>query len=206
VKIVPGRDRADTWKGKVFITKRVRVMKEKVIWKGNPSQITNLFSYIISGVLNLFIAAVFVGLWKKKDFGLLKKFALDIKNIPLDKNELLYICLALMFLPTSYAFGKWLKLKFVYYEVTDKRIKRRKGLFSIRRDYMEMYRVKDITVIQPLMLRIFSAGNILLESSDRSSSELILKAVPNVNKLAEKIRNSVEKIRDSKRIKEIDVN
>lgn len=173
-------------------------MEEKMLWKGSPSQITNLASFVVCGLLNLVIVGAFIVLWQRESLGL------DIA-VDFDARLLFVVCLALLFFPTCYAFFKWLRLKSTRYEVTSTRVRRRQGFLSIRRDDTELYRVKDITVLEPFLLRLFSVGTLHLHTSDRSTPEIELFAVPNVNKLHEQLRTHVEKMRDRKRVREIDV-
>ena len=71
-------------------------------------------------------------------------------------------------------------------------------------DELEIYRIKDSRVQQPLFLRIFGLGTVQLETSDRSNPEVRLHAIRDPRGLREQIRKYVEIQRDRKRVREVD--
>jgi uncharacterized membrane protein YdbT with pleckstrin-like domain len=99
---------------------------------------------------------------------------------------------------------KWLVVKNIKYELTSQRLQTRHGVLNKKTDQLELYRVKDYKLVQPLFLRLFSLGNIVLETSDRSSPIVLIEAVPGAEALREKVRLHVEARRDSKRVREVD--
>ena len=72
------------------------------------------------------------------------------------------------------------------------------------REELELFRDKDTTVYHPLLLRIFSLGNVLMETSDKTTPEVRLEAIRDAREVREKIRTSVLVRRDSKSVQEID--
>ena len=66
---------------------------------------------------------------------------------------------------------------------------------------MELYRVRDITYVQPFIQRFFGSGNIVLTTTDATSPLLILEATPNSNKLQDELRKNIEICRDQKRVR-----
>ena len=99
---------------------------------------------------------------------------------------------------------RWLKTKYTGYEVTTQRIIFRTGVFSKKTDELELYRVKDFTLVLPFWLRLVGLGNVILKTSDRSTPEIMLRAVPKAEWLREQIRTYVEQARDRKRVREVD--
>lgn len=99
---------------------------------------------------------------------------------------------------------KWLTVKTTKYEITTERIKTRSGILNKKTDELELYRVRDYKFEQPLILRAFSLGNIILQTSDRGNPEVVIKAIPNGEELREQLRNYVEACRTSKRVREVD--
>jgi uncharacterized membrane protein YdbT with pleckstrin-like domain len=99
---------------------------------------------------------------------------------------------------------KWLVVKNTKYELTNQRLRIRYGVLNKKTDELELYRVKDYKLDQPLFLRLFSLGNIVLETSDKSSPIVTIEAVPEAEQLREKLRIHVEERRDSKRVREVD--
>ena len=111
----------------------------------------------------------------------------------------------LFFLPIVVAFIKWLQIKNIKYEITNERIRITKGIVSKNINELELYRVKDTTFSQPVSLRIFSLGSLIINSSDRSTPNITIHAIKNAKSLREDIRKNVEYLREKKRVREIDV-
>ena len=78
----------------------------------------------------------------------------------------------------AYALVKVLLIKAVSYEITSERIKITSGIFSKKTNAMELYRVKDYTLKEPFFYRLFHLGNIIILTSDHSTPQIILRAIP----------------------------
>jgi hypothetical protein len=70
---------------------------------------------------------------------------------------------------------------------------------------MELYRVRDYKLEQPLLLRVFSLGNVTVTSTDVSESVVTLRAIPESEQVRERIRFYVEECRTKKRVRAIDL-
>jgi membrane protein YdbS with pleckstrin-like domain len=138
--------------------------EERFIWQGRPSQIVNLCSFIVCGLLFWLILPLFFALWR------------------------------------------WLEVRCTKYELTSQRLRLTRGVLARRIEDVELYRIKDITFDQPVMLRIFSLANIQLSSSDLTSPQLVLQALSaeDALQLRETMRTHVECQRARKRVREID--
>ena len=90
------------------------------------------------------------------------------------------------------------------WEITNQRINEEKGVFSKTTNELELYRVKDIKLEQPFLLRLVGLSNIQLTTSDRSHPHVLIPAIKNGKRLREDIRNAVEAIRDIKHVREVD--
>jgi uncharacterized membrane protein YdbT with pleckstrin-like domain len=122
-------------------------------------------------------------------------------------NLKIYILCALFFwlvIPIFIAIVKWLKVRCNEYEITTERIRISEGIFSKKTEEVELYRIKDATVIEPFWLRLFSLGNIVLTTSDKSHPRLVIPAVPDVKALRERLRTHVEQMRVRKGVREVD--
>jgi uncharacterized membrane protein YdbT with pleckstrin-like domain len=137
--------------------------QEKIIWEGSPSQVTNLGTYVVCGLLFFLVIPVFYAIWR------------------------------------------WIETRCFRYTVTDQRIRLTQGVFSKRTDSLELYRVKDVVMIEPFWLRLFGLGNVELRTSDLSSLLLVLRAVPEPAALREKVLLAAEARRDAKGVREMDV-
>lgn len=79
----------------------------------------------------------------------------------------------------------------------------KRGVFSRRIDFLELYRIKDYFISKPWYLRIIGAMNVIIKSSDKNKPELTLKGVPD-SEFVFKLRDLVELQRKNKRVYEID--
>ncbi|MFZ9051298.1 MAG: PH domain-containing protein [Steroidobacteraceae bacterium] len=118
-----------------------------------------------------------------------------------------FILMGLFFwlvIPLFIILWKWLVIKTTKYEITTERVRTRRGVFNKETEELELYRVRDYRLEQPFFLRIFSLGNIILQTSDRSHPDMVLRAIPNGERLREELRTHVEACRLAKRVREID--
>lgn len=107
--------------------------------------------------------------------------------------------------PILVALWRWIVLRATRYELTSQRISLSRGVFSKTRDAMELYRVRDITVFEPFVFRMFGVGNVVLQTSDRTNRTFTFQAVKNPSDLADLVRQNVEGCRMRKGVREIDV-
>ncbi|HPM47255.1 MAG TPA: PH domain-containing protein [bacterium] len=88
------------------------------------------------------------------------------------------------------------------YKITGERIAFRSGIFNVKTKFIELYRVKDIEMIEPFFYRFFGLANIKITSSDHDMPHFVLFAQK--KQLEPVIRKSVEEIRKIKGVREID--
>jgi uncharacterized membrane protein YdbT with pleckstrin-like domain len=88
-----------------------------------------------------------------------------------------------------------------YFEVTSQRVRWRRGILTKRTDEMELYRVMDVSLVEPFLLRLVGAGNIEMTSADASTPKLILPAVKRAKELREQLRVSIEDYRTKKGVR-----
>jgi uncharacterized membrane protein YdbT with pleckstrin-like domain len=100
---------------------------------------------------------------------------------------------------------RWLVTRSTSYELTSQRLRIRSGILNRRVDELELYRVKDYAMEQPLMLRMVGLGNLTLVTSDASTPTVAIRAIHDVEALREKLRTTVQNERDRKRVRELDV-
>lgn len=167
--------------------------EEKVLWKGHSSHIVNFGTYFLCGFIML--AAVFLFFWLKNSFGP-DSFVRTVFNI---------VCLLGFAVPLLVIVSKVVILKSVVYEITTQRIKVKSGIFTVKLEEAELYRIKDSTFTQPFFYRLFSKGDIILNTSDRTTSVIHIKAIPDAENLREEIRRNVELRRQARGVRELDV-
>ena len=112
---------------------------------------------------------------------------------------------ALSSIPIITAFWKYLVVRSTRIDVTTERITTTVGIFSRRKWDMELYRVKDTMLHEPFLLRLVRRANIQIISSDRSSPNVTLPALPNAEWLRQQIRSNVERLRLKRGVRELDM-
>lgn len=162
-------------------------MAESVIWTGRSSQLTNIRPFIICLIIWLLLIVVLWVAWE-----------------PLGPKWSLVIAAVCFGLPFLFAARKWLDVRFYVYELTSQRLRITRGIFSRRTDELELYRVKDITLMQPFFMRIFGLGNVVLDTSDRTTPIVTVHAVKEPRHLLDELREAVETMRMQKRVREVD--
>jgi uncharacterized membrane protein YdbT with pleckstrin-like domain len=148
---------------------------EKAIFQGTPSQVLNLNAFLVCGLAAVFLVVLSIFVWLH--------------------------FLLLLPVPLGIAVWKWLEIKSRAYELTTERIKASQGIFTRRTDELELYRVKDVTLVEPFFLRLCGLGNIVITTNDASTPSLTIPAVRRVRELREELRKNVELCRDKKRVR-----
>ncbi|MGV3772899.1 MAG: PH domain-containing protein [Verrucomicrobiales bacterium] len=100
-----------------------------------------------------------------------------------------------------YLLGLVIAVRSTVYEVTTQRIRLTNGILSKRTDEMELYRVTDMTLVEPFTLRMLGKGNIELTTSDTTTPLLCIRAISGARQLREDMRVYIEECRDRKRVR-----
>ena len=164
-------------------------MSDDTIWEDSPSQFTNLKIYIIAGLI--FFWTFYMAMFGQQNLGLPEVFGK-------------YLVFGLLLVPPCVFLYNWLTTEFTSYSITPERLFIRSGILSKSTDVLELYRVRDFVFEQPVMLRIFSLGNLILESSDRTHPTVVLSGVPDGEALMNMLRTHVEACRVDKNVREVD--
>lgn len=116
------------------------------------------------------------------------------------------LCIAFCWLlvPLLTMAARYVRTALHHYELTPQRLRERTGIFSRHIDELELYRVKDIAVEQPVIQRMLRRGRIVLQTSDRSSPKVTLNCIPLPREVAHMLREQVERCRVMKGVREID--
>ncbi len=107
--------------------------------------------------------------------------------------------------PIPFAFWQWLATANHRITLTKQRLRIRTGVFSKKNEDVELYRVKDWSLEEPLNQRMVGTGKISIFSSDKSSPELHLSWITKPAEFVEALRGAVEAVRDTKRVREVDM-
>ena len=93
-----------------------------------------------------------------------------------------------------------LPLSFTRYKLTEEKLLINTGLFSIKEEEIQLYRIMDITLKCSLWQRIFNVGTIHCCSADKTSPEFDIKDVKHPSNVKELLSKHIELQRDNKRI------
>lgn len=149
-------------------------MEEKIVYRGCPSQIRNLGPFLLAGILSGGVIGATIATGNP-------------------------VVLAALVLPIGYAFWKWLEIKHSQLTITDQRIIVSTGILNKVTNETELYRVRDTSVVEPLYLRLFGLGNIVVYTTDEQAATHNFKAYEKPQWVKDQIRNNAEICRQKKR-------
>src|SRR5436305_2434208 len=129
--------------------------EEKTIWQGHSSQVINLPVFMLCGLA----------------VGILLGAAFMLRKVNQTGSFALAGC---ALIPVMLALGKWTENRCRQYQITTERIHFRRGVVARQTDDLELYRVKDYTLVEPFFLRLFGLGNIVLTTTDDNNSIKII--------------------------------
>lgn len=167
--------------------------QEQTIWEGSSSQWLNFKSFFLSGLVGLLILAALGWAW-----GSLPPQAASYRT------PILLGLAGLLLVPAFIALRGYLEIRCRRYTLTTERLRIARGILSKRTDDTELYRIDDILLVQPFLLRLVSRGNVVLTTSDRTTPEILIEAVRNPTWLRDEVRRYVEICRDRKKTRVLD--
>ena len=95
----------------------------------------------------------------------------------------------------------WLASLSTRFEITTQRIRIERGVLSRSRQDTELYRIDDISIEQPVGMRMLGHGVLVLRSTDRSTPEIRLYGVRGFEALAEKLRECALRERERRGVR-----
>jgi uncharacterized membrane protein YdbT with pleckstrin-like domain len=98
-------------------------------------------------------------------------------------------------------FAFWLRKHSTEYRITSQRIQIEKGIFSKVRYNIELFRIDDYQFLRPLGMRLVGQSALVLKSSDRDLPQIRIAAIPNLERLAEELRECSLRERERRGIK-----
>lgn len=111
----------------------------------------------------------------------------------------------LLIVPIPWAIWYWLKVKSRIYTLTNERLLIEDGVFTKTQETLELYRVRDLQVIEPFWQRLFGLQNIHLLATDLTTESLLLDYIPTSLNLRDQFRQYVEECRRRKGVRELGV-
>ena len=157
--------------------------QETLVWRGTPSQWTNFGTY--------FFCLLLAG-------GIIAAYYL----VPPPPQPLILLGLIV---PAFWALARWIATRCQRYEVTSERVKITTGLFSRHTNELELYRVRDYSIIEPFWLRLVGCGNVVLVTADSTNPNFVLRAVPHASNLKDQIRMHTERMRQRRGVRSLEV-
>jgi uncharacterized membrane protein YdbT with pleckstrin-like domain len=94
----------------------------------------------------------------------------------------------------------WLKSLATTYEVTSQRVRIERGILSKIKDSIELFRIDHFDVHKPLGMRLAGYCVLHLRSSDTSFETVILYGIPNLEQLADTLRECSLRERARRRV------
>ncbi|MBW8323699.1 MAG: PH domain-containing protein [Prolixibacteraceae bacterium] len=101
-----------------------------------------------------------------------------------------------------FGYLKFLLIIYTKYSIYEETISIQKGIFSVRTDNLELYRVKDYIIEQPFLLRLFKLMIVKLYTTDLNNEIIILEGLKSSD-ITQTIRELVQVARIRNRIFEI---
>ncbi|MEZ4942153.1 MAG: PH domain-containing protein [Saprospiraceae bacterium] len=141
-------------------------MQEEIIWAGRSSQIVNFKTYLLCSIGTLF----FIGMYDSLGF-----FAV-IGALS---------CIGKMF-------WAYLTVRASKFLITNKAVIYEYGLLTRTRSFIEMYRIQDTTLIEPLWLRPFGLGTLRVLSFQWDSEYITISAISRPRQVQNLVRSVAE--------------
>ena len=171
---------------------------ERTVWQGTPSALAELPTYVM---LALGAAAATVGLL------MLRSAALARTTVGASDpgRVFLWIIVAVWIACVLVALGLFLRTRATRYQVTTERLRVTTGLLSTTTEDVELWRVRDLSVIRPALLRLLGLGHVVLTSTDRSAPQVVLQSVRDPDALQATLRSIMQGLARQHGTREIDI-
>jgi len=99
----------------------------------------------------------------------------------------------------------WLKTASTSYHFAKGRLTWRTGILSRNAESLELYRIGDVTMRQPLFQRLFGVGRIVINSADANHREVIMEGVPGPDRFRDWLTDAVQQARRDRGMREMQV-
>ena len=93
-----------------------------------------------------------------------------------------------------------LPLSFTKYRLTEEKLLIQTGIFSLKEEEIQLYRIMDLTLLRSFWQRIFNVGTIHCCSGDKTTPEFNIKDIKNASKVKELLSKKIEEQRYRKRV------
>lgn len=166
--------------------------KNEVLWVGHPS-----FLLALPKLMFLILASIAIVAYK---------FYFSKLSTLFDYGSYIYY---LYFIVACISFLLWgmqiLKLKSTVYTLKEDRLMVKSGIIRRVTNELELFRVRDFQLDEPLLIRLFGLGNLVLMTSDKTSPVLSLVAIPDIVDVHSQMRQLVHSSWEKRGVREFDV-
>jgi membrane protein YdbS with pleckstrin-like domain len=152
-----------------------------------PSQVINYGGYLSAAVQMAFCAALFAFL--RRYWPMLSPVILAIPLVAI----------------LGLASLAWLKTAATSYHFAKGRLTWRTGILSRSAESLELYRIGDVTMHQPLSQRLFGVGRIVISSADANHREVVIEGVPAPDRFRDWLTDAVQQARRDRGMRELQV-
>lgn len=94
----------------------------------------------------------------------------------------------------------WIQSLSTRYEITSQRVRLEKGIFSKTKESVELFRIDHFDVIKPLGMRLVGQCFLDLRSSDTNFANVVIFGVPDLETLADTLRECSLRERTRRRV------
>jgi len=94
----------------------------------------------------------------------------------------------------------WVRSLSVYYRITTQRVQIEHGLFSTMKDNIELFRIDHFDLHKPLGMRLLNEAVLHLRSTDPHFPTVMIQGVPDLERLADTLRECSLKERTRRRV------
>jgi uncharacterized membrane protein YdbT with pleckstrin-like domain len=147
---------------------------EKDLFSGHPAMV-----YTVGQLMPFFLVTLLaIGLGYAMEEGYIKQSGINISYI------VLFFVVACGLICLNY----YVKSRRIHYEITTQRIKLERGLLSKVQESLELFRIDHFELRKPLGARLLGLASLHLYSSDAEFESFYIYGVPNLESLADTLR------------------
>lgn len=110
-----------------------------------------------------------------------------------------------LILPPLFALWKYLTVKACHFELTTDGFTIQKGIFSTEKFELDLYKIKEIQLLEPFHLRLVNLSTIVLQTSDVKKPIIEIPAISKGKYLCSKFQMAVDQRRLVKENKDNEV-
>jgi membrane protein YdbS with pleckstrin-like domain len=165
---------------------------ETTVWQGRPSAWTLLDRFIRPASLGVTVLVLTAVVWPHLPH--------DVTVVAAEVGAGIVLILLL------WLAWQWILLKTVSWTLTTERLCWERGVFSRTTQNLELYRIKDISLRKPFLMRLLRRGYLDIVTSDQTEKcdRQILGAIARPDDLHAILRKYVERQRQQKGVREVD--